>query len=100
MATVNYTLRLDELDKSAAEQVFRTLGMSFATGVNIYIKKVGREQRIPFSMDLRETDAPKSLKEAFEALQNASLDNGTDKMSLDEINAEITSARKEKRANA
>ena len=54
MATVNYTLRIDDNDKQRAEQVFKKLGMTFATGINIYIKTVSRRQRIPFDLDLSE----------------------------------------------
>jgi len=99
MASINYTLRMDETDKKAAEQVFKNLGMSFATGMNIYIKKVGRERRIPFNMDLNEVVTPGTLRGAFSALQKESVDNGTTNMTLDEINAEIAAARKEKRNN-
>jgi len=52
MATVNYSLRVDENDKQIAEQVFKSLGMTFSTGLNVYIKMVGRQQRIPFDLSL------------------------------------------------
>ena len=52
MATVNYSLRIDEADKQRAEEVFKALGMSFSTGMNIYIKMVGRQQQIPFNLSL------------------------------------------------
>jgi len=99
MASVNYTLRMEETDKKAAEIVFKSLGMSFSTGLNVYIKKVGRERRIPFKMDLNESVSPDTLKDAFEALQKESIANGAEDMTLDEINAEIALARKEKRKN-
>ncbi|MCL1878911.1 MAG: type II toxin-antitoxin system RelB/DinJ family antitoxin [Defluviitaleaceae bacterium] len=54
MATVNYTLRIDESDKQNAEQVFKELGMTFSTGINVYIKTVGRQLRIPFDLALNE----------------------------------------------
>ena len=54
MATVNYTLRIDERDKQSAEKVFKELGMTFSTGVNIYIKAVSRQHRIPFDLALHE----------------------------------------------
>jgi len=97
MASVNYTLRMEETDKKAAERVFKSLGMSFATGMNVYVKKVGRERRIPFSMDLTERASLRTLKDSFEALQKESIVNGTEDMSLDDINAEIAATRKEKR---
>ena len=53
MATVNYTIRLDEADKQAAEQVFSQLGLTLAAGFNVYLKAVVRQQKIPFELDLR-----------------------------------------------
>jgi len=52
---VNYTLRIDEHDKQTAEQVFKKLGMTFSTGINVYIKTVGRQLRIPFDLALSES---------------------------------------------
>ena len=77
MAGINYTLRIDELDKQQAELVFKSLGMNLSTGINIYIKAVGRQQRVPFDLDLNMHAAKivrktkKSLKDkemSFEAL--------------------------------
>jgi len=73
MATTNYTLRIDEADKQQAEQVFKSLGMTFAAGVNTYIKTVIRQQRIPFDLDLatnaRRQEASLADREnAFQAL--------------------------------
>ena len=52
MATVNYTIRLDEADKQAAERVFSQLGLTLAAGLNVYLKAVARQQKIPFELDL------------------------------------------------
>ena len=99
MATVNYTLRVDEFDKKNAEQVFKNLGMSFATGINIYLKTVGRQQKIPFNMDLNDTtmknQVRRQFKQAFEKAQQESILNGTDNMSMDEINDIIAECRRE-----
>ena len=57
MATVNYTIRLDESDKLAAEQVFNKLGLTLAAGLNVYLKAVARQQKIPFSLALNENTA-------------------------------------------
>jgi DNA-damage-inducible protein J len=101
MATINYTLRIDETDKKTAEEVFKTLGMTFATGINIYLKTVGRQKKIPFNLTVNEQDNEKmTLREAFEALQEESVINGTDKMTMEEIDAEIAAYRREKRGLA
>ena len=52
MATVNYTIRLDEADKQAAEHVFNQLGLTLAAGLNVYLKTVARQQKIPFELAL------------------------------------------------
>ena len=54
MATVNYTIRLEEADKQAAEQVFNQLGLTLAAGLNVYLKAVARQQRIPFELSLNQ----------------------------------------------
>ena len=99
MGTVNYTLRLDETDKQKAEQVFKALGMSFSTGMNIYIKAVGRQMGIPFSLTVNDATLPATLMNAFEALQEESAQNGISDMTMEEIVAEISEYRKEKRSS-
>ena len=47
-------------------------------------------------MDINEGASPGTLKSAFEALQKESIANGTEEMTLDEINAEIATVRKDK----
>lgn len=95
MAVTNYTLRVDEADKQKAENVFKTLGMTLSTGINVYLKAVGRQQRIPFALNAN--DAAVSLKDAMTALQEEAINNGTSDMSIDAIDAEIAAFRKEKR---
>jgi len=52
MATVNYTIRLNEADKQAAERVFNELGLTMAAGLNVYVKMVARQRKIPFDLAL------------------------------------------------
>jgi len=56
MPMANYTLKLDEKDKQNAELVFRKLGMSFSTGISIYLKTVDQQQQIPFNFTLSEQE--------------------------------------------
>jgi DNA-damage-inducible protein J len=96
--TKTYTIRLDETDKQRADQVFRELGMTFATGMNLYVKMVGRHKKIPFNLDVSE-QIPKTLKESFGLLQEEAKLNGIEDMTMDEIDAEIAEYRHEKRGN-
>jgi len=97
MAAVNYTLRVDEADKQKAEQVFKALGMTFSTGINIYLKTVGRQQRIPFVLAINDATTSVSLMDTIAALQEESIQNGTSEMTMDEIDAKIAASRRGKR---
>jgi addiction module RelB/DinJ family antitoxin len=60
---------MDKADKQKAEDVFKALGMTFSTGINIYIKAVGRARRIPFELAVNDADISASDKEkSFKAL--------------------------------
>ena len=95
MRSVNYTLRVDENDKQNAEQVFKALGMTFSTGINIYLKTVSRQQRIPFDLALDEPPGEVTViettqdekKQAYEALRGilAGQDVDLDKMREERI---------------
>ena len=65
MAAVNYTIRLDETDKRAAEQVFNELGLTMAAGLNVYVKMVARQRKIPFDLALG-ADMPTITREQKE----------------------------------
>ena len=95
MAAVNYTIRLDESDKREAEQVFNQLGLTLAAGINVYLKAVGQRKKIPFTLEVVEKTARMRLGEAFEKAQKESVANGTDGMTMDEINDIIAECRRE-----
>ena len=42
------SLRVDDDVKRGAEQTFDDIGLSMSTAINIFLKKVARERRIPF----------------------------------------------------
>jgi len=48
MAQIN--LRIDDNVKKEAEQACADIGLSMSTAINIYLKKLGREKRIPFEV--------------------------------------------------
>lgn len=49
-------IRVDEEVKAQAEAVCDELGMSLSTAINIYLKKMGREKRIPFDLSIDSSD--------------------------------------------
>ena len=44
------SLRIEDDVKKKAEQACADIGMSLSTAINIYLKKLGRESRIPFDV--------------------------------------------------
>ena len=46
------SLRIEDDVKKMAEQACADIGMSLSTAINIYLKKLGRERRIPFEVSV------------------------------------------------
>lgn len=44
------SLRIDDEIKRSAEKACEDIGMSMSTAITIYLKKLGRERRIPFEV--------------------------------------------------
>lgn len=44
------TVRVDKHIKDEAAKVFNSIGLSFNTGIEVYLRAVVREQRIPFDL--------------------------------------------------
>ncbi len=50
MAQATLSVRLDMTDKEFFEQFCRTAGLTCSTAVNMFVKAVIREQRLPFEV--------------------------------------------------
>ena len=48
MAQIN--VRVDDTIKEEAEQTLDEIGISMATAINVFLRKVARERRIPFEL--------------------------------------------------
>ena len=56
MKFINVTVRVDENVKKQNEQILNELGMNISTAVNIFMRAVARQRRIPFEITLAESD--------------------------------------------
>ena len=100
--TTNLSIRIDRSLKDEADQVFNEMGMNLTTAINIFVRQVVRQKKIPFEISI---DAgPEKSASLFDAImaverirENAE-QNGTAQMSMAEIDAEIKAARAERRA--
>ena len=50
--TTQINFRIDEDVKKSAESVLDDLGLSMSAAITVFLKKVGRERRIPFDLSL------------------------------------------------
>ena len=99
MKSVNVTVRLDEETKKEFDIFCNNVGINITTAFNMFIKATLRNRALPFIVSDASTKqkARKELKEAFSAAQRESAVNGTDNMTLDEINDIIAESRQEAR---
>lgn len=96
MAQSAVTVRLDSDMKSQFDELCDQFGMSANTAFNIFVKAVVRSRSIPFVIRGNAMDAPSAL-DLFMQQRNAAEASNEPEMTLDEINAEIRAARKERR---
>lgn len=77
MATIN--IRTDIDTKKKAEQLFADFGLSMTSAINVFLKQVIREKRIPFEIGyetpnsltakvMKETQEGKNLSPAFDSV--------------------------------
>ena len=96
LASLNIKVNRDL--KMQADMLFNEMGMTLTTAINIFIRQAVQEQAIPFRIYI-DNDRAVALraKQAIRAMQEQAVANGTDNMSMDEIDAIIFKTRQEKR---
>ncbi|HIT11343.1 MAG TPA: type II toxin-antitoxin system RelB/DinJ family antitoxin [Candidatus Pelethosoma merdigallinarum] len=74
METLNLSVRVDANDKKSFEQFCNSVGMNVSTAINMFIKAVLREQRLPFEVrsNTFEDTVYEKLKEAEAEMSNTS----------------------------
>ena len=70
MPQTNVNIRMDADLKNEFDLFCKEIGLTMTTAINIYVKKVVDEQRIPFELSLKKPNAQTILafKEAEQAL--------------------------------
>jgi addiction module antitoxin, relB/dinJ family len=62
---VSTSIKIDARTKKEAQELFKDMGMSLTTAVNIFLKQAVREQRIPFYVG-----QPKYKEEVYQAMRD------------------------------
>ena len=105
MAQTAFSIRMDEGLKRDFSQFCENIGMTMSTAFVVFAKAALRARKIPFEIwDSPETVLPKkncvTSEEALRAFHSISAEvqsRGIPEMSMDEIDAEIAAARRERR---
>ena len=101
--TTNLSIRIDRDLKAEADQMFSALGMNLTTAITVFVRQAVRQKKIPFEIALYpENDVNSAvMREAMvvsERIWERSMQNGNDKLTMEEINDEIAAARKARKA--
>ena len=96
MANALIQLRIDERLKAEATDIYERLGLDLPTAIRIFLTRSVEERGIPFSMKLKSDNyKAEAAVKAMREMSKAAEAEGIADMTLDEINAEISAARKE-----
>lgn len=98
MSQATISIRVDQNLKKRFDSLCEAFGLSATAAFNIFMKTVVRERKIPFEIRAEADENPRiKAIDAFEVLRKSLADSGMHDMTLDEINAEISATRNEKR---
>lgn len=78
--TAQVSFRIDESVKQNAEDVLEDLGLTLSAAITVFLKKVGRERRIPFDLSVD----PFYSRENISELEKRAADIRSGKSSLKE----------------
>lgn len=93
MANTLVQFRTEETSRIQASNICEKLGIDLPTYMRMCISRLIQENGIPFSMKLNNPSENKAIA-AMKTASKIAAANGISDMTLDEINAEITEARK------
>lgn len=88
MVQTTLSMRIDEDVKDRFEFICKSLGLTMASALMMYICEVNREERIPLSLSLKKD----RRTEVIEALRRMSA-SGPAELTLEDINDEIRTYR-------
>ena len=93
MANTLVQFRTEETARIKAVSICEKLGIDLPTYLRMCMSRLIQENGGPFSMKIDEISENKGIQ-AMKAASRIAVENGISDMTLDEINAEITEARK------
>ena len=92
MANTLVQFRADETLRLQASNICQSLGLDLPSYLRICLARLVQSRGIPFSMNVDDIEEDRGMR-ALKAAWKIAEEQGTDKMTLDDINAEIAAAR-------
>ena len=83
MSQANLSVRVDELDKKHFENFCNQTGMNVSVAINMFIKTVLREQRLPFEIKVDKFYSEKNMKYIEKVIQD--IESGKAKLEEHEL---------------
>lgn len=77
MGQVLVNFRLDEQVKRDMEYACREMGLNLSSAFNIFAKKVAREQRLPFTLEVDPFYSPENIERLKRAARRMEQNGGT-----------------------
>lgn len=93
MANSLVQFRIDDGLRQQANDLCLKLGLDLSTYLRMSLTRLVQEQGVPFAIKLNTAPTADEATGAMRKLSEISLANGNSKMTLGEINAEISAAR-------
>jgi len=102
LETTNLTVRIDKSTKKEFDTFCDNVGINATAAVNMFIKAVVRTRELPFIVtDTTSAEQDRialaQMRDEIMSMQEQSARSGNAEMTLEEINAEISAYRNEKR---
>lgn len=94
MAQATFSVRMDDSLKIEFETWCNYFGMNMSTAINIFARTVVQGQKLPFEISASDLYAPSNAVKMFAAARKQALENGVADLSMEEIDEEISKARR------
>ena len=99
MAMVSMEIQMDDVLQKEAMAVYEKLGIDLPTAVRMFLRRSVLANGVPFYMNLpKDEEKIQRAVSAMKELSDASALNGVRSMTMEEINEEISAARREREA--
>lgn len=94
MQQANISIRVDKSLKEKFCDLCEEFGLTTTSAIQIFMKAVVRERKIPFEIREKKSIENKSYMDNVLSMRETAAQYGIQDLSLEEINAEIAAARK------